>query len=94
MRVLVPAAFVGAVLLSSTALSDDAPVIQPAEKIAASGAAAMTCRPFVREGRVTHTECHTQGEWDSIRKYNQQSLHELQLRSVQGRLHMGVSHGR
>jgi hypothetical protein len=40
------------------------------------------CRVMVFQGAITHRECHTAREWNSIRQYNQRQFKEFQDRGL------------
>lgn len=65
--------------------ADNAPVTQQTQP------SSLVCRAMTSQGNVTHTECRTQSEWDSMRQANQQSLRQGQARAQQSTVHMGMS---
>ena len=53
----------------------------PAPSQATSGNQRI-CRLMVFQGAITHRECHTAREWNSIREYNQRQFKEFQDRGL------------
>jgi len=80
-----------AAMLASFAASAD-PMQQPATAQPAvmaqpvadvSDSNRVTCKMTTHEGMLIRSnECHTQREWDAMRRANQQSLQEFQQRSL------------
>jgi hypothetical protein len=83
MRALLLAGLAGAGLLASTfAFADDVKPVTPAPA-AANGSDRVVCHAVVADGMVVHkSDCHTQKEWDQIRRASQQSITQFQMNSL------------
>ena len=71
-------------LILPAAAADNAPGTQPSSN-------GLVCRQKTNEGTVTHTECRTRSEWDSMRQVNQQAVRQVQARAQQSTVHMGMT---
>jgi len=72
-------------LILPVAAADNVPSARP------SHSNELVCRAMTSEGNVTHTECHTRSEWDSMRQVNQQAVRQVQARAQQSTVHMGMT---
>jgi hypothetical protein len=73
--------FVASAQTQQAATAQPAAMAQPVADVSDSNR--VICHMIVHEGMLVRTnQCHTQHEWDAIRRNGQQDLQEFQQRSL------------
>ena len=74
--------FSAAMLVPIAASADDQSMQGATAQQATASSNQKVCRQMIKEGTVTHVECHTAREWNSMRSYEQRQFKEFQARET------------
>jgi hypothetical protein len=74
--------FSAAMLAPIAASAYDQPMQGATAQPATASSNQKICRQMIKEGMVTHVECHTAREWNSMRSYEQREFKEMQARET------------